>query len=265
MAKARAAVKAKKKSTGNDKGWWVGIITGIVIAIIVATGVWWFIGGGNTLGARNSMAAHLKEKYGKEFVVKNYRITDPSIGAPDTPKADAYAKGDKNDPSMVFGIRDLGVNKNGRHRYRDDYVSKLWQKEEYTRLYPILKTILRQEPDFTVEIQAGGPADEEVNKDNMLTFREGAEKYGDSINYALRISSIFYRQKIEDDKLTFSEQYIEILQQIDYTGDNEPTIAFSALFPDGRRYGFDMRRSELMFITSADQLLDKIKTVEGAN
>lgn len=122
--------------TKNKKHWIWGILS-ILVGILILIGLaYWIVGGGNVTSEQKKMESYLEKKYGKEFVVKNYRIEGSGLGVEGDPVADAYPK---DDNSLKFKVRDRGVD-----IFADTYAQLYWSKQGEMLLS---KTMTRQISD----------------------------------------------------------------------------------------------------------------------
>ena len=144
-----------------------------VIAIILTTTVYFLhsLINGGVLVEQQKMAQYLKEKYGKEFVIENYRIEGNGIGVEGDPTADAYLSS-KNE-GIRFKVWDYGNINEGTHQYRDDYINQRWNNEYSSEIRFKLKSILHKDVEYKVST---GLDDGEIEKidyrNHMPSFRE---------------------------------------------------------------------------------------------
>lgn len=132
------------------------------------------------------MEAYLKEKYGQEFVVKNYRIEGAGLGVEGDPTADAYAKDNKE---LRFKIWDTGSYTHGDHFYEDDYLRILWSHEGRTDVERFLKTNMIPYDTYNLEVSTIENSILNTKKGNVLHLTEALRLYRDELRYALSVMS----------------------------------------------------------------------------
>lgn len=108
------------------------------------------------------MATYLQEKYGKEFVVKNYRVEGAGLGVEGDPTAEGYPK---DDTSLEFVVIDRGKFKEGKHAYSDDYPGAVWSREESENIKPKLKEIFGYVPEYKLRISTVSKLDGKITGD----------------------------------------------------------------------------------------------------
>lgn len=145
-----------------------------VVVLIAAT---YLLINGSIMIEQYKMAQYLKEKYGKEFVVENYRIEGGGIGVEGDPTADAYLSSKNED--IRFKVWDYGNVNEGTHQYRDDYINQRWNKEYSNEIRPKLKSILNSDVVYRVSTGLG---DNEIEKIDYRTRIPSFEEYRSSKN-----------------------------------------------------------------------------------
>ena len=162
-----------------------------VVVLIAAT---YLLINGSIMIEQYKMAQYLKEKYGKEFVVENYRIEGGGIGVEGDPTADAYLSSKNED--IRFKVWDYGNVNEGTHQYRDDYINQRWNKEYSNEIRPKLKSILNSDVVYRVSTGLG---DNEIEKIDYRTRIPSFEEYRSSKNkkYA-SLELVVFDAKIRD-------------------------------------------------------------------
>jgi hypothetical protein len=145
LPKKTTLKKPKSKQSINARPW-----IAIVIIILLAVVVQFIVSTSNNLARQNDMARYLRNKYGKEFVVENYRIEGRGIGVEGDPTADAYLKSDKD--SVRFKVWDYGDPNGSSHQYRDNYINQLWSREYLDEIKPEIKAILYDDVAYEVAV-----------------------------------------------------------------------------------------------------------------
>lgn len=172
------------------------VAAGVAIIAIILTTVYFLhsLINGGVLAEQHKMAQYLKEKYGKEFVVENYRIEGGGIGVEGDPTADAYLSSKNED--IRFKVWDYGNVNEGTHQYRDDYINQRWNKEYSNEIRPKLKSILNSDVVYRVSTGLG---DNEIEKIDYRTRIPSFEEYRSSKNkkYA-SLELVVFDAKIRD-------------------------------------------------------------------
>lgn len=128
----------------------------------------------DTLDRLSEMTQYLNNKYGQEFVVKNYRIEGSGLGVEGDPTADAYPK---NDPTLKFRIWDYGDVKKRTHLFGDDYLGERWEREYSEEIKEELYSILNKKIEYEVTIGINSSVSHNVKyKDNIPSFSEYKSK-----------------------------------------------------------------------------------------
>ncbi len=147
--------------------------------------LWWFLAGGSSLAQRIATESYLKDKYGKDFVVSNYRVEGSGIGIEGDPTADAYPKEDR---TLKFEVIDRGRFKEGQHAYSDDYPGAVWSREENENIKPKLKEIFGYLPEYELNISTLHDLDGQISGE-FGSFMQASQKYGEKITYVLRVKA----------------------------------------------------------------------------
>ena len=174
----------KQKQTGRRSNIY-NLLAGIGVFVLIAGfGFWWFFGGGNALLPQHKMKAYLEEKYGKEFVVENYRVEGSGLGVEGDPVADAWPK---SEPDKKFMVYNLANNyKMGRYSYKDSYINTLLSDEQYPVLGGQIKDILGYMPNYEVTIGFGGTL---VDYHKLPRFSELMRTQPENLSVQLKITS----------------------------------------------------------------------------
>lgn len=254
----KSASRNKKRSTTRVrvfKAWCKEHSVGLFIAmslgvIIVGTATTaWIQADHEVTQAKKGMATYLHDKYGKEFVVENYRIEGDTFGSEGEPTADAYPK---DSHKLKFEIRDRGVYKAGQHAFYDEYTEALWTQEEIKLLDKSLKEIIGYLPSYSLEIHLSEDMKE------IITFDEAARKYGKSINYSLHINSSEVFDRL--DKKLFAGQYLQIMNLIKARGVSV-VLSYSIAVSDKKaQYGISMGGEDFEKITNTEQIVKEFKS-----
>lgn len=128
------------------------------------------------------MEWYLEDKYGKEFVVENYRVEGATLGIEGDPIADAFPK---DDPSVRFTVWDRGQYRNNEHAYSDEYLGATWRKEEVENLATPLKQIIGYTPYYTLEVYTPVEIDQINSSKGLISFNEARKN---SVNKSFIIS-----------------------------------------------------------------------------
>lgn len=206
--------------------------------------------------AKKGMATYLHNKYGKEFVVENYRIEGDTFGTEGDPTADAHPK---DNSILSFEIRDSGAYKKGAHRYWDDYVGVMWSEEEGRRLDKTLKNILGYLPLYSLKIHLkdGSEASEQIDKNNFPAFPIAAARYSSDISYFLSVkSNVISREKLN--KLIFAREYLKMTELVQGKG-FLVGLSYGIEISPGKMYGISMQNDQFSAIRDESHLIDEFK------
>ncbi len=188
--------KNKKRNTTRVrafKAWCKEHSAGIFIAvsivgIIVAMVTMSLVQTNNEIAqAKKEMATYLHNKYGKEFVVENYRVEGDGFGVEGDPTADASPK---DDSALKFEVWDRGKFSVGQHAYSDNYLRYMWSKQARQKSSSYIQTTFPENEGFSIET---GPVDTvkfEFPQGITPTFEEALEKYGDQMFYRVSIRAV---------------------------------------------------------------------------
>lgn len=160
------------------------VLLSVVLAVCF---VIWFFWGASAV-AQIQMAVYLKEKYGKEFLVENYRVEGSGIGVEGDPTADAYPSGDT---SLRFEVWDRGTFSIGQHAYSDNFVNAVWSAEQTKAIARELESIMGYKPDYKVTVGFGG---ELKTYRTIVTFQEALEENSSKMSFQL---DIYPRERID--------------------------------------------------------------------
>lgn len=218
----------------------------IILLIAIGAVVWWQTGGQH-MSEKKQMQEYLENKYGEEFVVKNYRVEGSGLGVEGDPTADAYPK---KDASLKFEVWDRGHYKDDHHAYSDEYVGALWQREEYENLKPLMQKVFNTLPSYNVKINTTARLDNVVK--SSIGLKEGLEKYGHKISITISINSTERITATSRDHI--SARLYELIQQLSNINANI-TLIYNG--PKGSG-GVAFENDQLRLIT-LDQITNKMK------
>lgn len=165
LPKKTTLKKPKSKQSINVRPW-----IAIVIIILLAVVVQFIVSTSNNLARQNDMARYLRNKYGKEFVVENYRIEGRGIGVEGDPTADAYLKSDKD--NLRFKVWDYGDPNGSSHQYQDNYINQLWSKEYLDEIKPEIKSILYNNISYESAVRFNSSEDGKIDYKHIPSFKE---------------------------------------------------------------------------------------------
>lgn len=182
------ATRSKKQTQGKQqkhaqrpKKRWVFTIGIIILVVVLSFALYWITIGGS-MNAQAKMARYLEDKYGKEFVVENYRIEGAGIGVEGDPTADAHPS---DNTSLSFKVWDRGKYKINQHSYSDNYINAVWSEEQTEVLSDDLKQIFGYIPEYKVIIGYGGQLDSYYT---IPEFNDAIIKYPQDISVELQVN-----------------------------------------------------------------------------
>lgn len=196
------------------------------------------------------MALYLKEKYGKEFIVENYRVEGAGLGVEGDPTADVHPR---DDTTIRFLIWDRGKNKEGKHAYSDEYPGALWAKEETENIRPRLQEIFGYVPEYDVRIHTAAHLDGKI-KGKVGSFENAAQEYGDKIAYTLEVKT---DKPLNEDSMT--KEYLQVTQQVLNKNVNIIVFSYSKIINENTVRGIALDGKEIKDIQSPSQLKNKFK------
>jgi hypothetical protein len=160
-------LKKSKSGRSTSAKLWITIIIVSIVLLVVAQLI---VSTSNKLARQNDMAQYLRGKYGKEFVVENYRIEGRGIGVEGDPTADAYLKSDKD--SVRFEVWDYGDPNGSSHQYRDNYINQLWSREYLDEIKPEIKAILYDDVAYEVAVYFNSSKAGKIDYKHIPSFQE---------------------------------------------------------------------------------------------
>ncbi|MFZ1249084.1 MAG: hypothetical protein WAQ24_02075 [Candidatus Saccharimonadales bacterium] len=197
-------VRNENIQSKNPIRMWVIFIIFLAMAIPLAFGVKAYVGAQQQ---KSHMAAYLKEKYGKEFVVTNFRVEGGGFAVKGDPNADAYPKDDK---TLKFRVTNLSDD--GGYSFIDEYPGAVWAKEEHDRLKPVLTKIFGYTPDYKVEVHTIAHLAYDL-KGNFGSFQDNAKRYGEKIGMSL---TVYSKEKIinDENKQVVVNRFFSLIQEL---------------------------------------------------
>lgn len=273
----KSASKNKKRSATRVrafKAWCKEHSVGLFIAmslgvIIVGTATTaWIQADHEVTQAKKGMATYLHNKYGKEFVVENYRIEGDSFGSEGDPTADAYAK---DDSALRFEVWDRGKYLIGQHVHSDDYLRYVWSKEARQKSFSYIQTTFPENEGFSIE---AGPVDTvkfEFLQGITPTFEEALEKYGDQMFYRVSIRAVVDPADTEpsNDRL---QQALKLARYVAGYSVQLPELYYNYRYSDFSahdnggnplyQYSFAVKGQEVQGITSVENIKEYYKKLK---
>ena len=201
-AKKQIATAARNpKPTRNKKRWlmWCIPITTVLIGVFL----YWVVGGSG-MSEQAKMATYLKEKYGKEFVVENYRVEGAGLGVEGDPTADARSV---DEASLKFEVWDRGSG-----QFSDDYLSYLWSKEARRKLDSFVQATFPRADEFLVSVAPRDTVNFKFSRGTTPSIEEALDKYGDQMLYSVTVKNTVHVADTEPSK----EQLIQALKLFNY-------------------------------------------------
>ncbi len=134
--------------------------------------------------AKHDIGNYLEEKYGKQFVVENYRVEGAGLAVDGDPEVDAYPK---SDPSIRFRVTDIGDYKEGRHSYWDSYPDRIWEEQIRVTIHDALKKSFDDNIKLKSLRLSSSLAINRSIRGEIPGYKEAFKKYGRGIYMTVRI------------------------------------------------------------------------------
>lgn len=229
------AKKTPAKSRKGNKALWIGALLALLIVIVASFAFYLTIGW--KMAEERKMTDYLQDRYGKEFVVNNIRITGSGIGVEGSIRGDAYPK---SDPTLKFELRKSQASNDYDY---DSYLSVLWSRQGRSEAEGFMKTI-------------GGVRSYELKIDTSVSFSGKLIRNTPSLqeitqtpkpySYFLAISSVLPVTESQPSDTELRRAY-EVVQFIKSQSAAESGMQYSYGSSDakeGARYAFTLKRKE---------------------
>ena len=263
MAKGKSK-RTNKSSINNKKARRVILI--ILSSIVAIMTVVYIVGGiivDREINKRSvsdtteqaNITSYLKNKYNQDFDVEKPSCNGGAFGISCVWSANAYPKSDKSIKIHISRV-------DNQTKYSDDYVVRIWQKEQTAKIQPKVREIFKDMPvDVKVRL---GVIDSDVERTFTLkkpTFEEVflAENKG---KYGLTVYSIAirYRGDGEMPKNDMAGRLFEMVQYIRLQGVSR--VSSSMLDISGKdRRGVSCSVDENVSLENLKKCLDNISTL----
>lgn len=243
---SHAKVAKIKSMTSKQKNKWViGLIIATILMVFAI--IIYFITNGSGVSEQAKMVRYLEEKYGKEFIVKNYRIEGSGVGVEGDPIADAHPK---DDESLRFEVADKGRFRQGRHAYSDGFVNVVWVKQQDPYWRAKLKDVLGYIPEYKLTVGFSGKLD---------TYRDIPSFEAAVKNFPGKVALGLYMHPSEDINAKTKQMHAErIVQIINLLKKEDVRGTFAYTSKDDER-GIYLENAKLESTDSIEQVLGAIK------
>lgn len=243
--------------------WVVFVLVGVVIVMGVIVIYNMMNGGGMNIGEsveQRKMEEYLEEKYGRKFVVKNYRIEGAGLGVEGDPTADGYPK---DDTTLKFEVWDRGKFNEGKHAYSDDYYGEKWAREFESDLVPFLENTFGYLPYYEVAIGHESFTDDKKIEQPLPEFKKALEIYGDKVSMTVTVDQ---HEIINDSNLELHVERIDKIVNKLKTYNARIALYYSRVIESGSKRtrspaGIHISKGRLKDVTK-DELASMIE-VEG--
>lgn len=208
--------------------------------------------------ARPKMAGYLENKYGKKFVIENYRVEGDGFAVEGDPTADAYPE---ENSALRFEVWDRGRYKEGEHAYSDDYLKHLWSQQAREDSAAFIQASFPENEYFSVTV---GPIDSvsfKFAQGSTPTFKEALSKYGDQMYYRLSVRSAVEPAGVEPS----SERLQQVLKLVRYVADYPvgiPEVNYHYRYDDYPGRDDDGKQRYQYSISAEGEELKNISSVE---
>ncbi len=159
-------------------------VTFIITSIILLLVSLWLIYKLSLVDDKRAMEKYLEEKYGTEFVIKDFGYFWASIGNPTEVQGIVYPKNDKD---LVFEVNKFVDDEEGE--YREDYLRLLWSKQAQNdkELKEYFQTHFNLVPEYGVLIGYAEKIEDEIHGKTPNFSKEFLKKYGKGIGFYIDI------------------------------------------------------------------------------
>lgn len=200
------------------------------------------------MGEQAKMASYLRDKYGKEFIVEDYRVEGSGLGVEGDPTADAYPKDNSH---LKFEVWDRGKFHNDNHAYSDNYINAVWSKEQTQIMSNSVSQIFGYTPDYKATIGFNGTLD---NNRDIPDLSEATPKLSKNLSLGLIVHP---KERIdESSKSLHSQRVFELINLLKSFDVDRLTLTYGA---DNGTGGTYLENDELRNIRSAEEVLPLIK------
>ena len=197
LQKARPKAPAPKKISTSKY-----IFIGLAALVVLGGLMWWLPKKGEVMDIQKSMETYLEDKYDKDFVVGEPKLTGAGLAVTGSWRAEAYPLDDK---SLVFEVGRVQEEE----RFFDNYTSIVWEREERPRVEMFLKNLSPPLPYQKIYLNTNLKSAQNPNpiRGNVPTIDEAMKQYGDQFNYSLGIKLSVKTLKDERTKSDIRSQF----------------------------------------------------------
>ncbi len=211
--------------------------------------MWWLPKKGEVMDIQKNMETYLEDKYNKDFVVGEPKLTGAGIGITGSWRAGAYPKDDKN---LAFEVGKVEEEQ----RFFDDYTSYVWHREELPKVEGFLSTIYEEERLKRVSLHVGINTGQEPGpiSGTIPSIDTAIRDYNDRFYYQLGVS-LNVKSLSTEVKSDIRNQFTEILGFINARGVKDPSFGIGVGVEDeGMTYSCST--SDISDNVSLEKMLD---------
>lgn len=229
----------------------LGIILGILCAVVAAVGVAWFMTVGHKIWERQSLESYLEDKYEKDFTVATPSIDPDASGEPSRYTAEAHPA---DDPSLVFTVG----QSNNTGNYFDSYSRTVWEKEELPRVEKFVSELNppMQNPEIHLSVLIPTAEDPDPIQGVVPGVDEAIRRYANELSYSVNVKMSVGDLRNEKTKSDVRSQYIAVYNFIKGRGIRKPGLSFSVSSLE-ENMGYGCGASDIERLGSLDAMLTK--------
>jgi len=248
-------IEANKNATNDTGGLsgalkklsiihWIGVFLLIAFLIVLAIAISNPIKIESTEYAseERQMSQYLQEKYGKEFVVGNYRIEGSGLAVEGDPAGDAYPI---DDPTLQFKVWDRGNYVLDEHAYSDKYLETLWSEQGKEAVEQFINTELPDVDSFqlTIRPSVGSQLESyELFTGGTLPLSEALNRFGKDVELTLGVRS--KTDALNEEPSVYElERALKVFKYVANTGANSQGVNYvykDAGFNEKNEYGQEL-------------------------
>ncbi len=201
-----------KRSIQSKKKPWRGIIAIVVGIGIIAAGTSLYINKNSPKNTEETaaMSQYLNHKYGKQFIVENYRVEGEGLAVEGDPTGDAHPT---DNPNLVFKVWDTGNYKSNEHSYSDQYLRVLWSNQTKESAETSLTQKLSQVEGAIADVYPtqGSRLESYAGlTGRTISLDEALASFGNDVHFSLTVRS---KAGTSDEPSTFNlEQALELFK-----------------------------------------------------
>ena len=245
LQKARSKTPVPKKSNTSKY-----IFIGLAALVVLGGLLWWLPKKGEVMDIQKSMETYLEDKYDKDFVVKEPKLTGAGLAVTGSWRAEAHPADDK---TLVFEVGRVEEEE----RFFDNYTSYVWNREELPKVESFLSTIYKETKPKRVNLHVGINTGQEPGpiSGTPPSIDTAIRDYNDRFYYQLGIS-LNVKSLNAEVKSDIHKQFTEILDFIKERGVKNPSFGIGVGVED-EGVTYSCSTSDISEAVPLEKMLDK--------